>query len=64
MNRLFGKKKKEPEAPVINVKGAREGLSDKVEDINMKLKQTENQMNEHLEVAKAKKKAGDERGAM
>ena len=64
MNRLFGKKKKEPEAPVINVKGAREGLSDKVEDINMKLKQTENQRNEHLEVAKAKKKAGDERGAM
>ena len=30
----------------------------------MKLKQTENQMNEHLELAKAKKKAGDERGAM
>ena len=64
MKRLFGKKKKEPEQPTVDVKKAREGLADKVEDINMKLKQTENQMNEHLEKAKAKKKAGDDRGAM
>ena len=48
----------------MNVKQAREGLSDKVEDINMKLKQTENQMNEQFEMAKTKKKAGDERGAL
>ena len=64
MNRLFGKKKQAPAEPTVNVKQAREGLSDKVEDINMKLKQTENQMNEQFEMAKAKKKAGDERGAL
>ena len=64
MNRLFGKKKQEPKKPEIDVKGARENLAEKVEDINMKLKQTENQMNDQLEAAKAKKKAGDERGAL
>ena len=58
MNRLFGKKKKE-EKPQIDVKQARENLKDKVGDIDMKVKQTENQMNELVNQAKAKKNAGD-----
>ena len=43
---------------------SRDNLSNKVDDINMKLKQTENQMEELFETAKSKKKAGDERGAI
>ena len=63
MNRLFGKKKKE-EKPQVDVKQARENLKDKVGDIDMKVKQTENQMNELVNQAKAKKNAGDQRGAL
>jgi hypothetical protein len=38
MNRLFGKKKKVEEPKPVNVKGAREDLKEKVDDIEMKIK--------------------------
>ena len=46
MNRLFGKKKEAEKPKTIDVKAAREDLREKTEDIEMKIKQTTNQMNE------------------
>ena len=42
MNRLFGKKKKVEEPKPVNVKESRENLKEKVDDIEMKIKQTTN----------------------
>ena len=42
MNRLFGKKPKVEEPKKVDVKAAREDLKEKVEDIEMKIKQTTN----------------------
>ena len=64
MNRLFGKKKKVEEPKTVNVKESRENLKEKVDDIEMKIKQTTNQMNEQLDLAKSKKKEGNDRAAL
>ena len=64
MNRLFGKKKKVEEPKTVNVKESRENLKEKVDDIEMKIKQTSNQMNEQLDLAKSKKKEGNDRAAL
>ena len=63
-NKLFGAAPKKAEAAPIDVNGATEKLQAKVEDIDMRIKKLENQMNDYRTLALEKKKKKDNTGAV
>ena len=63
-NKLFGGKKEAPKPQTVDISAANEKLAQKVEDIEMRCKKLENQMNEQKALAMQKKKAKDNNGAI
>ena len=63
-NKLFGAKPKQQAQAPIDVNAASEKLTSKVEDIEMRIKKLENQMNEQKTMALEKKKKKDNTGAI